>query len=60
LHEKEVIHGEMPVKIKTKSGKTKSTTFGKAVGMMKRRGYSAQSARKIVGAIYAKQKKGRK
>ena len=48
----------MPIKM----GKKKYKSFGSAAGSLKRQGYSDESARKIVGAIQAKQegKKRRK
>ena len=46
----------MPLKMGKKSYKS----FGTAAGALKKKGYSDESARKIVGSIQAKQEKKRK
>jgi hypothetical protein len=45
----------MPLKLRSSKGKVKRRTFGQAAGDLKKKGYSATSARKIIGHIQKKQ-----
>jgi hypothetical protein len=45
----------MPLKMSKKGGGTKSVTYNQGVADLKKKGYSEESARKIMGTIQAKQ-----
>jgi hypothetical protein len=49
----------MPLKLRSSKGKVKRRSFGQAVGDLKRKGYSATSARRIMGHIQKKQEGSR-